>query len=1476
MAEHLSSHPDSKGDRQGAAWGVSRHTQVSLSIAAIYALLGAGGLALAIPPGYASPVFPAAGFALAVVLYFGLRALPGVWLGSVLLNVGVALHHGSLSASTIAVAAGIAIGAVLQAWAGRALIERWLGQIWRHLEHERDVVRFLALGGPLACLASATCGVSGLTLSGILPPVAFGYAWWNWYVGDTLGVLTIAPLALALLMRQDPSWRARLRTIFPPIIGVLGVAAVMFVMVAYGETERLQRDLEEQGHRLVHTLQSRLVGNNEALASLTRFIEITPDFSREQFEHFTAATLHDHPEIFALSFNSYVTQAERKSFERRMAKMSPTGQFEITERDRNQHLVRAGNRPEYVSVAYIVPNAGNLPAIGFDINSEPIRRDAIRRARQNDQAAATAPIRLVQEDKERVGILIMIPADLHDTASASVSEHSLLGFAVAVVKVDDLIKAAIGGQVAPGIVIELTDPAATTGRDVLYRSDPGTMLPAGATEWITSLAVADRAWQLRIFFSEQYLQAHRPWTAWAIGVAGLLFGALLQILLLGVTGRTAVVQRRVDEQTLELRAKNQALEESEKRYRSVVENVKEVIFQTDAQGIWTYLNPAWTEVTGFPLEASLGKPFLDYVHPDDRQRNAELFAPLIERKKDYCRHEIRYLHCDGGFRWIAVFARLTLDENGDIVGTSGTLTDVTERRQAEASLRASESALNHAQRVAHLGSWELDIESALLSWSDETCRLFGIPPGSPITVDRFFGCIHPDDREAVAAAWQSALAGAQYDIEHRIVVEGRTLWVHERAKVDFDNAGKAVHALGTVQDITTQKLLSLELEIHRNHLDALVKARTAELLSARNALASAEAQYRSLVESPLAGIFILEGDRFRYVNPALAQIHGCTSPEEMIALGGPEQWVAPGDVEHVADNVVRVLNGEPSTPLEFTGLRQDGSSIELEVYISPASYEGRPGVAGLVLDISARKAMEAALARENERFRIAVEAAPMAILMADAKGQIVLANPMLEKMFGYAPGELLGVAVEALVPVASRAHHVRMRVAFQADAGVRPMGMGRELEGQRKDGSRFPVEVGLSHMVLGDTRLVLATISDITAHRAAIARQEEARLAAEAASLAKSSFLANMSHEIRTPLNAILGMIHLVRRAGVTDKQAGYLDKQKAAGEHLLAVINAILELAKIESGKFELVESRLDLREVFGLIADMLHERAHAKRLQLTTAVEIDQPFFLGDTTRLQQALLNFANNAVKFTEAGSIALRVFPLEETAGDALLCFEVEDTGIGIASDVLARLFTPFEQADNSATRKYGGTGLGLVITKKIAELMGGTAGVTSTPGKGSTFWFTARLKKAPPEAASSAEAGEAELTLRRDFAGRCILLVEDEQINREIAQLYLEDAKLQVTIAKNGAEAVRLATAKRFDLILMDLKMPEMDGLEATRQIRQLSPQTQAPIVALTANVFAEDRANCLAAGMVDFVAKPVDAAVLFSVVLKWLTAGKT
>jgi len=383
-----------------------------------------------------------------------------------------------------------------------------------------------------------------------------------------------------------------------------------------------------------------------------------------------------------------------------------------------------------------------------------------------------------------------------------------------------------------------------------------------------------------------------------------------------------------------------------------------------------------------------------------------------------------------------------------------------------------------------------------------------------------------------------------------------------------------------------------------------------------------------------------------------------------------------------------------------------------------------------------------------------------------------------------------------------------------------------------------------------------------------------ARDAAEAASKAKSTFLSNMSHEIRTPMNAIVGISHLMRSDALLPQQRGQLDKINAAAQHLLGIINDILDFSRIEAGKLELEETDIALDEVFRSIHALIDDKAADKHIDVVTRLDPALPAAIrGDRMRLEQILLNFANNAIKFTKQGSVSLLAHALAPTRGSAVgIRFEVSDTGIGMTAEQSARLFRAFEQADVSTTRNYGGTGLGLAISKQLAELMGGKVGVDSVPGQGSTFWFEATFVPVPVKPPARPPAGTIgkPLDLTR-LKGRHILLAEDNPINQEVAIHLLRDAGLEVDVADDGLAAIELARRNDYDLVLMDMQMPHMDGIAAATHILHLPGREKLRILAMTANAFEADRQTCIDAGMVDHVAKPVNPKDLYAALLRWL-----
>jgi len=542
------------------------------------------------------------------------------------------------------------------------------------------------------------------------------------------------------------------------------------------------------------------------------------------------------------------------------------------------------------------------------------------------------------------------------------------------------------------------------------------------------------------------------------------------------------------------------------------------------------------------------------------------------------------------------------------------------------------------------------------------------------------------------------------------------------------------------------------------------------------------------------------------------------------------------------------------------------------------------GLVGVIADINERKLAEAALRESEQYFRTLADGGSALIWTSGLdKGCDYFNRPWLE-FTGRAlyqeqgSGWAEGVHADDLARcLAIYDAHFEQRLPFSMEYRLRHH--SGEFRWIRDDGNprydtkgNFLGYIGFCYDITREKEAaeVLAEhhqqLERLVEQRTADLRL--AKEAAEAANVAKSAFLANMSHEIRTPLNAITGMAYMLRRSGLDERQRDRLDKLETASHHLLDIINAVLDLSKIEAGKFALEAAPINVPELLANIASMLQGKLAEKGLHLTTRLPDPLPTVLGDQVRLQQALLNYVINAIKFTEHGHIGIEVELLESSPEAASLRFTVSDTGIGIAEADRKRLFQAFEQADNSPTRRYGGTGLGLAITRKLAEMMGGTTGVESEPGRGSSFWMTVRLPCISLKA-QARSANDAGWTPR--FSGQHILLVEDEPVNREIALQMLEETGLRIDLAEDGEAALAAVTAKDYALLLMDVQMPKMNGLDATRAIRALGSKGTMPIIAMTANAFVEDRELCLAAGMDDFIAKPVAPQTLFTKLGQWL-----
>ncbi len=896
------------------------------------------------------------------------------------------------------------------------------------------------------------------------------------------------------------------------------------------------------------------------------------------------------------------------------------------------------------------------------------------------------------------------------------------------------------------------------------------------------------------------------------------------------------------------------LQENEGRFRGVFEHAPSGMYVSGLDGRFIQVNAAFCKMTGYSEHELIGTPWLELIHPDEREtalRRKELFW----KNPDICvEAEGRYIHRNGVAAWGRIRVSLVRDGGGTPLYSIVHVEDITERKLAAEKIRESEERFRLIADSCPSMMWVTDAEGET-EFVNRAYREF-----CGVTLEQARGGIwplllHPDDKEAYVGAFFRALREhASFRAEVRVRRgDGEWRWFGSYALPRLSPDGAFLGHTGLSSDITDRRLAEQAIRDSREFAQATIDALSSHtcVLDEEGTIIAVNDAWKNFAESnrgEVSGACLCEGANY------LAVCDRSTGPESDEAV-------------HLAAGIRAVLEG---TRQQYSMEYPCHCPSEQRWFIARITRffgNGRPRILVEHINISERKQAEQNLCSSEEKFRqLAENIHEVFWMMPPAANEILYVSPAYEQVWGRACESLYQSPmswIEAIHPDDLEHAHLMFARQIQGEAidseyRIRTPGGAEKWIRDRAFSVRDKA---------GQITRIVGIAEEISRQKHYEAELILAREGADAANRAKSRFLANMSHEIRTPMNGVLGMIQLLLGTEITAEQRRFAELAQSSGRSLLKLIDDILDLSKIEAHKVVLENLSFSPRQTVEDVVQLLHVQAKAKGLVLTASIALEIPdSAIGDPHRLRQILNNLTANAIKFTAQGSVTVHADVEARVNGTVTIRFAISDTGIGISQEQIGALFSPFVQADASTTRKYGGTGLGLSICKQLAGMMGGSIGVESWLGHGSTFWFTVVFAEAPaPEHQLPCQPKRAEsfpLNGTPTRRGARILVVDDNPVNRSVALAQLSKLGHIATVVTNGAAAVEAVENGNYDLVLMDCEMPGMDGFETTRLIRA-SSHPDMRIIAVTANAMPADRERCLREGMNDYLSKPVELAPL-------------
>jgi PAS domain S-box-containing protein len=1183
-----------------------------------------------------------------------------------------------------------------------------------------------------------------------------------------------------------------------------------------------------------------------------------------------------------LGASERVTPAQWSEYDRGAASLTQHGTFLLgyVERVESDHLAEfvqtqraegrdmsrlqlAPGRDALYILTRVSSEATDAAILGCDYAAEPARYEAARQSMLNGRATLSRQI-LVQADHSP-GLVMLLPVYRGPPAAPANEQERrerLAGWVIAVIRLKEFfagIDQATDGQVD----LDVFEGAAVNHSALLFDSDgsarshPGEDLEAAVFAprsfgLKVPFAACGQKWILWLTSRPEFMEAGDLWLPWIVFGAGSLVSALAAGLIYTLAG----ARDRASELAAEMTREFHRTAAENRRLALVASSTTNGVIITDAQGLIEWVNDGFTRISGYPLAEVQGrKPGAFLQGPETSPDTVAQMHTALAAQQGF---HVEVLNCTKSQHryWVDIEVQPLRDPAGAVTGYMSIETDVTERRRIQEELRQHEAFYRFIFEHLPVGiSWSLPDDDASRRVNAEHVRITGVSPEDAKQPGAYAHASHPDDFGRQMELTRQFLCGEidHYSIEKRYVrPEGKVVWAVLSNHLFVNPATGEKQVLGTLVDITPLKLTQAEM-IRREDFFRFIFEQSPVGISWQNP------------ENPASHIVNAEHVRITGVSAEASRLPGAfahaTHPDDSARHQALTKKFNAGEIDQYF--------------LEKRYLHPDGkvvwAAITSRMFIDPTTSEKQ--VVTTIIDITDLKEAQEVAARAQERFRLIFESVPVGIswLLPGREAETRIVNP--------AHVQITGVPAEQC-----HDREAYLRVTHPDDAVPQ-----RELLAKLERGeiNSFTLEKRYLHP---DSRVVWAMLTirrfldskgqlqqittdiDVTEQKLqaaelngakeeaeelnrqleqAITHAQQATLEATLASQAKSAFLATMSHEIRTPMNGVIGMTSLLLDTPLTPQQCDWVETIRFSGDSLLTIINDILDFSKIESGKFELEREPFDVRETVESVLDLLATRAAEKHIELLCEIADSVPGTVrGDATRLRQILVNLLGNALKFTPQGEIELtvRAQPLPDTRTE--LQFAVRDTGVGIPQEAVGRLFQSFSQLDASTTRRFGGTGLGLVISKRLTELMGGAMWVKSSPGKGSTFSFTLRGEILPGR--TRAFQGGAVGPL----AGRRILLVDDNATSRRILATLVSKWNLSSRTATSGAEALAwLRDGERFDAALLDWRMPDMDGVLLAREIRRLHPLDKFPLILLSAAGLRDEADRALFAVT---LAKPV------------------